>query len=519
MATANYLKRSVGLASVLLLAGFAHTSFAFDLTDVTKQAKELASQPYQQEPSNLSPTFRQMQFADYMKIQDRADKAYWKNSDFPFELGFYHQGMQFDTPVKISEITDDGVKPIEYNTEYFNFNGIRHDEAAVKDLGFAGFKIRSPINKADHYDEVASFLGASYFRVIGPGQIYGLSARGLAINTGESTPEEFPQFKAYWIEKPESGSDHIRFYALLDSPSVAGAYQFTLYPNDKGDARIDIKSRIFMRHHVKRLGVAPLTSMFLFGPNQPSKTQNFRPALHDSNGLAIHSGKNEWIWRPLENPKRSNISSFGMTNPRGFGLLQRGRDFNEYEDLKDRYDLRPSAWIEPQGDWGKGRVALFEMASPDETNDNMVAFWMPDQQPAPGKVMKYDYNIHFSSHEDRLRSDKLGYVKKTMRTPGYFYQKNLIRKKDGTTSYLIDFAGNALKDLPKDADIKSQISVDSNAQLISHELQYNPVTGGRRLDLRIRVIDPTKPVEMRANLTKDGKPLTETWSYLMTATR
>ncbi|MFM2480865.1 glucan biosynthesis protein G [Celerinatantimonas sp. YJH-8] len=519
MPTATYLKHGTRFVPLLLLAGFAHTSFAFDLTDVTQQAQKLASHAYQPEASNLSPTFAQMQFADYQKIQFRDDRAYWGQTDSPFKLEFYHQGMQFNTPVRINEITPDGnVQPIRYQADYFNFNGTRHDASAVKDLGFAGFKILYPVNTPEHLDEAASFLGASYFRIIGPGQIYGLSARGLAINTGESTPEEFPKFKAYWIERPAKDSDHITFYALMDSPSATGAYRFTLYPDQNKDAQIKVESRIYMRHSVKRLGIAPLTSMFLFGPNQPSITPNFRPALHDSNGLAMHTGKGEWIWRPLENPRYSNISSFGMTNPRGFGLLQRGRDFHAYEDLKDRYDLRPSAWIEPQGHWGKGRVALFEMASPDETNDNMVAFWMPDQQPAPSQVMKYDYIIHFSTHEERLRSDKLGYVMQTMRTPGHVYQKNLIRRPDGSTSFLIDFAGDALKKLAKNDAVKAQVSVGSNAQLMSQNIQYNPVTGGRRLDLRIKVKDPHQPVEMRANLAKDGQPITETWSYLLTAT-
>ncbi|MFM2484934.1 glucan biosynthesis protein G [Celerinatantimonas yamalensis] len=520
----TFLQYRRGWMTLVLLSSLAQPSYAFNLNDVDAQAKALAMHPYQQPQSNLSATFKQLQFAQYQQIHFKIDHAYWQDQDLPFKLAFYHQGMQFDTPVKINEITADGVQPIRYHADDFSFGNIRHDTKAVKNLGFAGFKILYHLDPQHNWDdEVASFLGASYFRVIGPHQVYGLSARGLAINTGEAQPEEFPRFNTYWIEKPKKGDTSLKLYALLNSPSASGAYQFTITPNANGDARVDVKSRIYLRKPVKRLGIAPLTSMYLYGANQPWASHSFRPALHDSNGLAIHTGTGEWIWRPLENPLKDpqyiSFSSFAMTNPKGFGLLQRGRNFSQYEDLKDRYDRRPSGWIVPDGDWGKGRVALVELATDNETNDNIVAFWEPDKLPKRGQALRFDYHIDFSTHEQRLRSKTLGYVKQTMRTPGQTYQDNLIRKADGTIEYLIDFAGGELSQLPKgDSGIKSQISVDNNATLISHQLQYNPVTGGRRLALRIKVNNPKKPVEMRANLTKDGHPITETWSYLLNRT-
>src|SRR5690606_3413126 len=227
-------------------------------------------------------------------------------------------------------------------------------------LGYAGFRILFPVNRPDVHDEVMSLLGASYFRVIGKGQVYGLSGRGLAIDSGLPQPEEFPEFREFWIERPERGEKHMVVYALMDSPRATGAFKLTLAPDQELGAVLDVESRVFLRENVEKLGIAPLTSMFLFGPNQPLKTGNFRPAIHDSNGLAIHTGEDEWIWRPLNNPDEVTVNTYQVENPKGFGLLQRGHAFHQYEDLIDRYDIRPSAWIEPKGEWGPGQVELIE---------------------------------------------------------------------------------------------------------------------------------------------------------------
>jgi glucans biosynthesis protein len=227
-------------------------------------------------------------------------------------------------------------------------------------------------------------LGASYFRVVGKDQVYGLSARGMAIDTALPSGEEFPRFTEFWIERPKPGEKQLVIFALLDSPRATGAYRLTLRPGT--DTIVDVKSQMYLRDKVTKLGIAPLTSMFLFGANQPSKVLNYRRELHDSSGLSIHAGNGEWIWRPLNNPKHLSVSNFTVENPRGFGLLQRGRNFSHYEDLDDNYDKRPSAWIEPEGDWGKGSVDLVEIPTADETNDNIVAFWSPEKLPEPGKT-------------------------------------------------------------------------------------------------------------------------------------
>jgi len=363
---------SLACASLLLWAGQAQ---AFSLDEVTAQARTLMNKPYVAPVNNLPPAFSGMQFADYQKLQPRADRFEWKDLDTPFRLNFYHQGMQFNSAVRINEITADGVQEIKYDPDRFDFGGLAFDRSATQALGYAGFRVLYPINQPGKLDEIMSFLGASYFRVIGKGQVYGLSSRGLAIDTAPPGGEEFPNFREFWIQRPAPQDRQLVIYALLDSPRATGAYQFIVTPAGK-DAVVDVQANIFVRGDIKMLGIAPLTSMFLYGPNQQSDLKRgFRPAIHDSNGLALHTGNGEWLWRPLNNPRQLAISSFEVENPKGFGLLQRGREFSRYEDLKDRYDLRPSAWIEPQGQWGKGRVTLMEIPTPDETNDNIVAFW------------------------------------------------------------------------------------------------------------------------------------------------
>lgn len=488
-----------GVALVGLLS--AGQLWAFNLDDVAAKAKDLAGQKFEAPKSNLPPVFRDMKYADYQKIRFIQEKAEWAKDKTPFKLSFYHQGMHFDTPVKINEVTATKVEEIKYDPSCFEFGDVPHDAEATKNLGYAGFRVLYPINKADKQDEIMTLLGASYFRVVGKGHRYGLSARGLAIDTALPSGEEFPRFREFWIEKPKPNDKHLVIYALLDSPRSTGAYKLTLRPGE--DTLVDVKSRVYLRDNVSRLGIAPLTSMYLFGPNQPSKVMNYRPALHDSEGLSIHAGNGEWLWRPLNNPKHLAVSNFSVENPRGFGLLQRQRAFSDYEDLDDEYEKRPSTWIEPKGDWGKGTVDLVEIPTADETNDNIVAFWSPEKLPEPGKPFEYDYRLRWTIKEDQLHSPELGWVKQTLRSTGDVKQSNLIRQPDGTVAFLVDFIGPNLANLPADTAVRSQVSVGDNAELVENNLRYNAQTKGWRLTLRLKVQDPKKSTEMRAALLHD----------------
>jgi glucans biosynthesis protein len=516
------------MAAIALVIGLASAApaSAFDFYDVARRAKELSTEKYKAPTSNLPRELRDLKFADYQQIRLKREKYYWADGKTPFQLVFHHQGMYFDLPVKINEINAEGVKEIKYNPEDFDFGPRKPDFKQIKDLGFAGFRVVYPLNDNNKRDdEVATFLGASYFRMVGKGQVYGISARGLAIDTATPSGEEFPRFREFWVARPGNTDKHLVVYALLDSPRATGAYRFTITPGE--DTTVQVRSRIFLRAPVAKLGIAAMASMYLYGSAQPSPVLNYRPELHDSNGLSFHAGNGEWLWRPVNNPKRLANSSFAINNPLGFGLMQRGREFSRYEDLDDHYELRPSLWVTPEGNWGKGHVELVEIPTSDETNDNVVAMWVPDVQPKPGAGLDMNYTLNFTRNEDKIPDPKLARVLQTRRSLGEERGADLIRRPDGSLAFLIDFSSTDPQPDPKAAQGKAaaakpqdqpmpislSFSTNGNADVIENSLRRNTVTGGWRVTIRIKVKDPVKAVEMRAALVSGANAVSETWSY------
>jgi len=270
---------------------------------------------------------------------------------------------------------------------------------------------------------------------------------------------------------------------------------------------VDVTARLFLRENVSRLGIAPVSTMYFFGENQRSARDDYRPEVHDSDGLSLQSGTGEWIWRPLVNPKRLLVTSFAMTNPLGFGVMQRDRDFSDYEDLEARYELRPSVWIEPKGKWEAGRVELVQIPSPNETNDNIVAYWVPDNPPAPRAPFDIAYRLYWQ--KDPAARPPLSWVTQTRRGRGY------APKDDGSIGFVLDFEGPALKKLPADAPVEGIVTVDANAVVREVVTHHNDVTGGWRLALRLARTDNAKPVELRAYLRTRTSTLSETWSYVL----
>ncbi|MCC6197930.1 MAG: glucan biosynthesis protein, partial [Burkholderiales bacterium] len=268
-----------------------------------------------------------------------------------------------------------------------------------------------------------------------------------------------------------------------------------------------VQARLYLRERVTKLGLAPLTSMFLHGENQPAAGRDYRPEVHDSDILLIQSGTGEWITRPLVNPKRLLVTSFSLTNPVGFGLMQRDRSFANYQDLEARYELRPSAWVEPRGAWGAGRIELVQIPTPDETNDNIVAFWVPDTPPVPKKPFDFAYRIRWQ--KDSEVKPPLAYVAQTRRGHGYS------RTPDPSVGFAVDFEGAVFKKLPADAEVEPVVTADGNGEVLESHVYRNDVTGGYRLRLRVKPIDDKKPVELRAFLRSGANTLTTTWSYIL----
>lgn len=481
------------------------SSFAFGFQNVVLRAKTLAGRSFQNPASNIPEALQRLDRRHYEEIRYRPEKALWRAATTPFKVEFFHQGNNYNLPVKIFEVTEASTRELAYAPSLFTYGSNQFDQESLRHLGFPGLRILYPVNHRQREDEVVSFLGASYFRALGKHQRYGLSARGLAIDTALGSGEEFPRFVAFWLVRPTPRAKEMTIYGLLDSPRATGAYRFVLQPGVTTE--MDVTARIFLRGDVGKLGLAPLTSMYLFGDTRPpNRNGDFRPSVHDSDGLSIQTGTGEWIWRPLTNPKRLLVTSFATTDPLGFGLMQRRRDFAAFEDIADRYDLRPSAWVEPKGKWGRGRVELVQIPVPDETNDNIVAYWVPERAPKAGETIDIAYRLRWQMAQE-------------MRPPGWTARTLLGRAyphaPDGSHSFAVDFAGPALAALPPDTRPEATVTVDANAQLIENQLMRNDAIGGWRLILRVRRGDPAKPVELRAGLRHENKPLTETWSHIL----
>jgi periplasmic glucans biosynthesis protein len=487
----------------MLWAAPAH---AFGFNEVAQRAEKLASTAFKAPADNLPKELQTITYDRYRDIRFKPEKSLWRNANLPFELAFFHQGLYFNLPVKINEITAQGTREVKFDPNNFNYGANKIDPKVMEGLGFAGFRVHFPINTPKYKDEVAVFLGASYFRALGKGQLYGLSARGLAIDTALSSGEEFPRFVEFWIERPAPNAKELTIYGLLDSPRATGAYRFVLKPG--ATTAMDVTARLYLRDNVGKLGIAPLTSMMFFGENQRSPTEDYRPEVHDSDGLSIHTGADEWIWRPLTNPKRLLVTSFATNNPLGFGLMQRDRDFGHYEDLEARYDLRPSTWIEPKGDWGAGKVELVQIPVTDETNDNIVAYWVPDNPPKPKEPYNIEYRVSWQK-EVEARS-QLSSVVQSRRGQGYRHHP------ENSVGFIIDFDGPALSKLPPDAKPEGAVTLDANGQLLESTVYRNTVTGGWRQMLRVKRVDPDKPIEMRSYLRNAGAAISETWSYILT---
>jgi glucans biosynthesis protein len=490
--------------ALLVLGGTAASGFGFD--DIGARARDLAAQPYKPPVIRMSREIRELDYDEYRDIRYRPEQALWRAEKLPFELMFFPQGRAVPEPVAIHIVEPSGERLLAFDPTLFDFGKNRIDPSRLRDLGFNGFRVHFAVNKPNYKDEVLVFQGASYFRALGKGQGYGLSARGLAVDTAAPEGEEFPRFSEFWIERPRAGATALVIYGLLDSRRIAGAYRFVLTPG--AETTLQVTARLYARERIAKIGMAPLTSMYAFGENQPGR-DDYRPEVHDSDGLSIQSEEGEWIWRPLVNPKRLLVTSFAMTNPRGFGLMQRDRSSASYEDPEALYERRPSAWVEPTGNWGNGRVELVQIPTPDETNDNIVAYWIPQTAPVPGKPFDFGYRIRWQTVGTVPANE--GWVVQTRRGRGF------VKRSDGDINFVVDFDGQALHGLAAGADVDPVVWADGNAEVRERNLFRNPVSGAWRMTVRFKRVDATRPVELRAYLKQQQTVLTETWSYILPA--
>ena len=520
----------VMLAALSFLPSGAMAVSAFTFADVQAKAQDLARTPYA--ASAPVPEFlAKLSLEEWNAIRFRAEKALWAAEELPFTVQFFHPGLYYDRPVNIHIVGETSVDAVPFDSSLFQYGSeeLGRKSAEAKGLGYAGFRVHYPLNRPDYKDEVAVFLGASYFRALAKGNHYGISSRGLALDTACAQGEEFPYFKEFWLVRPKADADSITIFALMDSPSLAGAYRFVIKPGSP--TVMDVKCALFSRksaRNFEKVGLAPLTSMFFYGEEKNGRPGDFRPEVHNSDGLICTDGAQNWFWRPLTNPKRLIVNTFPLNSPRGFGLLQRDGDFKSYHDLAARYEKRPSLWVIPQGDWGSGTLNLVEIPTEDEMHDNIVAFWCPDKPRDPAKPDQPAAELRWP--EMQMFQWKLFWMLPDidLHDLGRAVSTRMSRKGDMLTFH-VDFEGGTLDRLAPGTGLASVVDLPEFVTPVGKKLTYNPAVHGWRLEFSVRLpkeggmLDSLMaarkgPLNLRFKaLLKKGENLpdaiTETWIY------
>lgn len=463
---------------------------------------QLAERVKVAEPEALRPTHMVMT-ADLeavgseldTSIHFRPERSLFRGEAGHFEVQFFHPGWSFRELVDVDVLNPDGeVQPFPFSTHLFDYTRSQRPLSGAG-LGFSGFRVLSALNDPDRRDEVIVFQGASYFRSLGRGQVYGLSARALAVNLGEEKGEEFPAFSQFYLQRPSAQDQHLWLYAVLGGAAARGAYAFLVQPGET--TTVEVFAKVFTTEKGdNKIGLAPMSSMFLFGEQNPAAFGDYRPEVHDSDGMAFLSQTGEHLFRPLRNPARTTHSAFRLDSPKGFGLLQRDREFAHYQDLSFQYQHRPSLWVEPLGDWGPGSLHLLEITTKLETDDNIALAWVPDAVPAAG--LSLHYRLHF------------GRGPAVMERGGKVMATRMGRASDDSSRFVVDFAGATLPEVPVES-LHATVDCKGGHLVRPPEVVELPSVG---VQIRFDVIPDSTDVELRAYLRGDEGALSETWSYL-----
>lgn len=479
---------------------FAKTG-SFDADTVVRLARQLAAKPYSALSDPLPASLANINYDEYRDIRFKGDAAIWKQESLPYQMQLFHRGFYFQDLIEIAVVEDKKATHLSYDANLFSAGEVLQQKLPTEDIGYSGLRVHYPLNNPEYFDELFVFQGASYFRALGKGNAYGLSARGLAIKTADTAGEEFPVFRAFWIEKPNSETNLIVVHALLDSPSVSGAYRFSVRPGE--NTRMDVEAVLFPRVELSKVGLAPSTSMYMHSPNGRHLTDDFRPAVHDSDGLLMINGRGERLWRPLANPKDLQISAFMDNSPQGFGLMQRERDYQNYQDLEANYERRPSLWVEPVGNWGAGAVVLTEIPTQSEIHDNIVAFWKPRQPLAAGGEFRFAYHLSWGAEPAPVDNSVI--VSRTASG------RADIAKPTANRLFVVDYEVKGQK-----PSVLPKVKVDTNAGEIRNiVIRDNPNSNGYRLSFEF-VPGEARMAEFRAELKFDEPKDVETWLYRWT---
>lgn len=493
-----------------LLAQEHDTSITFDFDSFSDRLEAMASSPYVPVQLEIPAGFESLDYDAYRLIQYRSEASKWADRAAGYQLQAFHLGWLYNEPVRVFEIENGTAHPIAFQASDFDY----HDAAVAETAssgpfpGVAGIRVNYPLNRPDTIDELVTFLGASYFRALGRNNIYGASARGIVLNSWVDVPEEFPRFSEFYIEKPAQGAPLV-IYAALESPSLTGAYRFVITPaSDAEQASVmDVTARLFFRTDVKELGVAPLTSMFLYAEANRGGFDDYRPQVHDSNGLLVERESGEVLWRALNNSSWLGNSYLAENNPKAFGLYQRGRDFESYQDAGAHYERRPSIRVEPVGEWGQGMVRLIEIPAQLEADDNIVAFWIPSEPAKARERREYHYRLLWGD----LDPDPASKMAHVVETRGGVGGVSGVETAPNLRKFVVDFKGGELDTMPAGTPIDVLATVGGGVMRNS-VLSRVEANGVWRLVMDVEA-EQGATLELKAYLVGMGRKLTETWLY------
>jgi glucans biosynthesis protein len=470
--------------------------FSFDR--LKSDARALARRPYQPPAGPPPALVHAIDYDAFGQIVYRPAATLWGGDPGDHGVRLFPIGRPAGTPVAVHVVSGGAARAVTYSAALFDMPADSPARKLGDGAGFAGFKVLN----ADHRTDWIAYLGASYFRAADPFNQYGLSARGLAIDTATAKAEEFPIFTSFWLERDPAGE--LVVYALLDGPSVAGAYRIGHRRSPAGLVQ-EIEAELHFRRPVVRLGIAPLTSMYWYGQSDRTPTDDWRPQIHDSDGLAIWTGAGERIWRPLANPPVVKVNAFMDRGPKGFGLMQRDRNFEDYQDDGVFYDKRPSVWVEPVGDWGPGSVQLVELPTAGEADDNIVAFWVPAAPVRAGQTLSVRYRLHWTKEEPPPA------VARVIATRSGEGGRPGLPTPPGRRKFVLDFAGPSLAGLTRQSGVTPAVWLSAGQPI---EAAAYPVEGADRWRLMFDYEAPPKTtLDLRAALSRSGQALTETWIY------
>jgi glucans biosynthesis protein len=462
------------------------------------QAETLAANPFAQPVLNLPAELADLDRRRYDAIRNRPDATLWKDEPLALNLQFFHTGFQYKTPVEINIVEGGQIRPFPYSASLFDFADPLKAPPPDSQSGFSGFRVLGPLNSNDGKDAFISFQGASYFRAIATGQVFGAITRAISINAAQPEGEEFAFYRSFYIVKPAAGERKLTAYALLDSPSLSGAYKFTMEPGRT--TVVDVECSLFPRRNLTHVGIAPLSGMYFFGKADPTLTADYRPNVHATEGLQIWTSTGEWIWRPVTNPEQLQYSVFVDRTPRGFGLLQREREFGHYEDIDARFGDRPSIWVEPIGDWGDGAVDLIEVPSTGEIYDNIIAFWRSKTPLVEKARRSFRYRLHWG-WETPVRSTQ-ALVKQTRIGDRGSRERRL---------FVIDFVSGHSCNACNVPQFTAALQA-GDGEIRNVMVRANPATGGQRVTFEFRP-GGERQTDLRCQLQQNGQVVSETWVY------